>query len=93
MQLAPAYRLDDLLARIDALLGKDQQVMYADISLTDGKALAWLYSRGHVIEQTDDDEFAHIKVGLEPADVDRFGSQFPYKLNKTKPRKKKVKAS
>jgi len=85
--------LDDFLARIDALLSKDQEVVYIDVSLSDGKALAWLYSRGQVIEQTDDEEFAHIKVGLEPADIERFGSQFPYKLNKTKTRKKKAKAS
>lgn len=85
--------LDKLLDMIDTRLGKDQQVVYADIDITDGKALAWLYSHGHVIDRKDDDECAHVKVGLEPADVDRFGVQFPYALNKTKTKKKKSKAS
>ena len=85
--------LDHLLGVVDGLLGKDQQVMYADIDLTDGKALAWLYSHGHVIDRTDDEEHARVKVGLEPANIERFGSQFPYKLTKTKTRKKKLKAS
>lgn len=85
--------LEDLLQIIDGLLGKDQQVLYADINIADGKALAWLYSHGHVIDRTDDEEYARVKVGLEPADIERFASQFPYKFNKTKTRKKKLKAS
>jgi GTP-binding protein HflX len=85
--------LDNLLEIIDGLLGKDQQVLYTDINLADGKALAWLYSHGHVIERLDDEEYARVKVGLEPADIERFGAQFPYKLNKTKTRKKRAKAS
>jgi GTP-binding protein HflX len=85
--------IDKLLKIIDGLLGKDRQVVHADINLTDGKALAWLYRRGHVIDRKDDEEFAHVKVGLEPADIERFASQFPYALGKTKPRKKKSKAS
>lgn len=86
--------LDRLLAVVDAHLGRDRQVLHVDISITDGKALAWLYSHGHVMERADDDEFAHVKVGLEPADVERFSTQFPaYTLNKSKPRKKKLKSS
>jgi GTP-binding protein HflX len=85
--------MDRLWEMIDARLGKDQLVVYADIALSDGKALAWLYSHGHIMERADDEEFAHVKVALEPADMDRFGAKFPYKLNKTKSRAKKKKAS
>ncbi len=85
--------MERLLSVIDDRLGKDQLVMHTDINLADGKALAWLYSRGHVIDRLDDDEFAHVKVGLEPADIERFSAQFPYKLNKNKTKKKKLKAS
>ncbi len=86
--------VDQLLDMIDARLGKDQLIVHADIDLTDGKALAWLYRRGHVIDRLDDEEHAHVKVGLEPADMERFSAQFPYKLNKTKTKaKKKLKAS
>ena len=85
--------LDNLVNEIDALLGKDRLTVYADIAITDGKALAWLYSRAEVLEQTDDEEFMHLKIAIEPADADRFTAQFPYKFNKTKTRKKKSKAS
>ncbi|MFH1157313.1 MAG: GTPase HflX [Pseudomonadota bacterium] len=85
--------IDHLLEAVDARLGRDQQVVYADIPLTDGKTLAWLYSRGHVMDRTDDEESAHVKVGLEPADMERFCAQFPYKLGKSKTKKKKIKTS
>jgi GTP-binding protein HflX len=85
--------LDRLLDEIDARLGRDQQILHVDIDLTDGKALAWLYRKGHVIKRLDDDTFAHVQVGLEPADAERFGAQFPYKLGKNKTKKKKLKAS
>ncbi len=84
--------LDDLLETIDGLLGKDRQVMQADISLVDGKALAWLYDRGHVLDRKDNDEYARVRVGLDPADIERFGAQFPYKLIKAKTKTKKKKA-
>ncbi len=84
--------IDGLLETIDGLLGKDRLAMQADISLADGKALAWLYARGQVTERKDDDEWARVRVLLDPADVERFGAQFPYKLTKAKTATKKKKA-
>ncbi len=81
--------IDDLLAQIDAKLGEDRKTLYVDIDLTDGKALSWLYRRGHVIDRLDDEQFAHVKVALDPADCDRFKSQFSYKLLNKKPRSRK----
>jgi len=72
----------ELLAIIDKILCKDQKYFYTKINLTDGKAIAWLYDNGTVIDRNDDEELAHIKVGLEFADIKRFKSQFPYKMNK-----------
>jgi len=83
--------IDRLLEAIDARLGQKQQIVYVDIPLTDGKALSWLYSRCHVVNRTDDEDFAHVKVGLEPEDMERFCAQFPYRLNKNKTKKKKMK--
>ncbi|MBU6476286.1 MAG: GTPase HflX, partial [Alphaproteobacteria bacterium] len=87
--------IDALLETVDGLLGKDRQVMQVDISPADGKALAWLYARGHVVGRTDGEEYVRMQVGLEPADIDRFNAQFPYKLAKakTKTKKKKARAS
>jgi GTP-binding protein HflX len=42
------------------------------VPLHDGRALAWLYDRGHVMDRRDDETTAHLKVNLDPADVDRF---------------------
>ena len=42
------------------------------VPLEDGRALAWLYDRGHVMDRRDDERYAHLKVNLDPADVERF---------------------
>ena len=78
--------LNKIRPRFDTRLGRDQKIVYANVSLTDGKAIAWLHSHGHVIDRTDDDEYARFKIGLEPADLERFTTQFPYKPGKTKAR-------
>ena len=81
--------LEGLLAQIDEKLGEARKTLYVDIDITDGKALSWLYRRGQVIDRTDDEQFAHIKVSLDPVDCDRFSSQFTYKLLNKKPRSRK----
>ena len=81
--------IDDLLAQIDAKLGEARKTLFVDIDIADGKALAWLYRRGQIIDRTDDEAFAHVKVSLEPEDADRFQSQFTYKLLNKKPRSRK----
>jgi len=81
--------IDDLLAMIDAKLGENRQVMHVAVDITDGKALSWLYRRGEVLDRTDDEDYAHVRVSLEPEDMERFTDQFPYKFQKTKARRKK----
>lgn len=72
--------IDDLLAAIDARLGKERQTISVTIPLSDGKASAWLYRRGEVVSRKDREEGSLLKVHLEPADVERFKAQFPYKI-------------
>ena len=81
--------VEELLEMIDAKLGENRKTLFVDIDITDGKALSWLYNRGEVVARTDDDDTAHVKVNLEPADCDRFEAQFSYKLMKRKPRSRK----
>lgn len=82
--------IDRLLGMIDDKLGENRQSFSVDIPITDGKALAWLYRRGQVLERKDTEKFAKVKVALEPEDIDRFNSQFDYKLQeKKKPRSRK----
>ena len=64
--------VDTLLARLDALLGKARSLVELEIDLADGATLAWLYRHGTVVERHDDGNVAHLKVGLDPADLGRF---------------------
>lgn len=43
---------------------------------TAGKALAWLYDRGHVVSRTDDAQAAELRVSLDPADIARFRDRY-----------------
>jgi GTP-binding protein HflX len=43
-----------------------------DIAHADGARLAWLYAHGEVIGREDDEDAAHVRVRLLPADRARF---------------------
>ena len=65
--------VDRLLARLDQKLGSARRVLDVEIESGDGATLAWLYRHGEVIERRDDDAgIAHLRVGLDPADVGRL---------------------
>lgn len=83
--------VDRLQALIDKRLGLARQTLYTEIPVTDGKALSWLYDRGEVIEQHDNEETAYVAVSLEPEDAARFSNQFPYRFRKSKTHGKKGK--
>lgn len=72
--------IDRLLGLIDDRIGQDRQTVRISVDITDGKALAWLYSRGQVLSRKDTEKQAQLKVSLGPVDCDRFKAQFPYKL-------------
>ena len=57
---------------IEARLSSGFRCVDIHVPLEDGRALAWLYDRGHVMDRRDDERFAHLKVNLDPADVERF---------------------
>lgn len=82
--------IDRLLSMIDARLGKARQMLYADIPLTDGKALSWLYDRGEVVDRADGEEKSCVAVRLEPEDAARFNSMFGYDF-RTAPKKTRAK--
>jgi GTP-binding protein HflX len=45
---------------------------------TDGRAMAWLYAHGQVLERRDGDAIAHFSTRLSPANHARFVQQFAY---------------
>jgi len=66
----------DLLEAIDERLNSDRKVIEISIDLSDGAAIAWLYQRGEVLNRRDDEASAHMRVGLDNADVARFEHMF-----------------
>ena len=46
------------------------------VSLSDGAALSWLHTRGHILERRNTKTRAHLKVLLDAADYGRFESKF-----------------
>ncbi|HYE49439.1 MAG TPA: GTPase HflX [Azospirillaceae bacterium] len=70
--------LETLFDFIDRRMVAGRDVVQTDVALSDGAAIAWLYAQGEVLERTDDDDAAHLRVALEPADVARFTDRFGY---------------
>jgi GTP-binding protein HflX len=69
--------LDRLFAGIDRFMVREQAVLELSVPLSDGQALAWLYSRGDVLDRADDEAVARLRIGLSAADASRFHSRFP----------------
>ena len=67
---------DALLEAIDDRLNAERCVLDLSIDLSDGAAIAWLYRRGEVLSRQDDENLAHIRVGLDAADAARFEHRF-----------------
>ncbi|HEY1503700.1 MAG TPA: GTPase HflX [Stellaceae bacterium] len=63
---------NELLALIDNRLDAGRQTAQLDVPLSDGAAIAWLYSHGEVVERDDDERHAHMTVRLSEADLGRF---------------------
>jgi GTP-binding protein HflX len=63
---------DELLAVIERRLLAMRRVVDLSVELKDGAGIAWLYNHGQVLSRRDDQEFAHIRVGLLPEDIARF---------------------
>ncbi len=63
---------DLLLTEIQDRLATQRIVADLTVPLTDGARIAWLYRRGEVLYRHDDDEVAHMRVRLQPADAARF---------------------
>ena len=69
--------LERLFALLDRIMTAEREVLEVSVTLYDGAALSWLYGHGEVVERRDDEERAHLKVALEPADRARFEHRYP----------------
>ena len=64
--------LNELLELIDHKLSRERQIIRLKIGLADGATIAWIYSHGEVLNRIDEDIFAHFRVSLSSADIDRL---------------------
>lgn len=81
--------VDSLLGEVDRHLNQNRQTVYTDIDIADGRAVSWLYKRGEVLERKDSETSVSLAISLDAADIDRFTSQFPYKLREKRATAKK----
>jgi GTP-binding protein HflX len=56
----------------DDRLRQARRVLDVSVALDDGATIAWLYRHGEVLSRSDRDGEAHMRVGLDPADIGRF---------------------
>jgi GTP-binding protein HflX len=63
---------DILIDRLDGVLSAQASTVEVKVSLADGAGLAWVYRHGDVVGRRDDDEFAHLTVRMDAADLARF---------------------
>ena len=64
--------IEDLIGAIDARLTATRRVVDVRVPYADGATLAWLYRHGEVLECSDDNGEARLRVGLSPADAGRL---------------------
>jgi GTP-binding protein HflX len=63
---------DILIGKLDGVLSAEASTVEVKVSLADGAGLAWVYRHGDVVGRRDDDEFAHLIVRMDAADLARF---------------------
>jgi GTPase len=63
---------DTLIERLDAILSAEAATVEVAVSLSDGASLAWVYRHGDVVGRRDDEEYAHLTVRMDAADLARF---------------------
>jgi len=72
--------LPALLARLDAMLGKEQNVFKLTLDASDGAGLAWAYRHGRIVKRRDNAKGIALTVAVDPQDVDRFRHQYGQKI-------------
>ena len=70
--------LNELFGLLDRHMTADRVTVDLCVRIEDGAALAWLHDRGDVLERHDDEQFAHLHIALDKADLSRFESRYNY---------------
>lgn len=67
--------VDRLLARLEELLTRDDQLVTVRVPYAEGALMAWLYDHGNVIRRTDVEGGAEFEVRLSDQDVGKLRKQ------------------
>ncbi|PCJ97315.1 MAG: GTPase HflX [Zetaproteobacteria bacterium] len=84
MALVSAYKgqgIDELLNQVVEITAKNRQDITFKIDVTDGKAMAWLYAHGDVLERIDEEEYVELSLRLSAADQEKFQKEFGYNIS------------
>ena len=72
--------VDTLLEKIAHITAKNDQTVQINIDITDGKAIAWLYKYGDVLERKDGEKTVELSLRLDTAHLKKFQKIFKYKV-------------
>ena len=70
--------VDHLMQVVDEFLSRQFKHVEYEVPMSDGKAIAWLYQHGEVLETTEEGDTTKILVHIDPANQNRFESLFAY---------------
>jgi len=70
--------VDTLLDNIADITARNCKNVKFEIDVSDGKALAWLYSHGEIIDRNDAESHVSISLQLSQTDLDKFQKYFNY---------------
>lgn len=68
--------LDILKQAVERALGQSHTIHQIELSVQDGKALAWLHRHGSVLNRRDVDDSVHLEVSMDDAEHQKFLAQF-----------------
>jgi len=67
-----------LLEHVAEITAKNCKEVQFNIDITNGKAIAWLYSNGEVIARHDTEDIVEISLRLDTAELEKFQKNFGY---------------
>ncbi len=70
--------IEDLLEETSSIAMRDSTINTYTINVEDGKAFAWLYAHGEVLERTDNEDNINITVRLNTSNTNKFTKEFGY---------------
>lgn len=74
--------IEVLRDKIDDYLSRHWSQIRYKVSVSDGKALAWLYQHAEILEKEEGEDITTLLVHIDPANQQRFEGLFPYAADK-----------